>query len=85
MSPYLWTFNYTLRSDGQPGNGMLFDAPSQQYVPPSPFEIERTLGRPIGYTAHARIPNTLRASHLAYMMDDRLITFLAEISQGNRP
>ena len=40
MSPYLWTFDYTLRSDGRPGIGMLFDAPSQQYVPPSLFEIE---------------------------------------------
>ena len=25
---YLWTFNYTLRSDGRPGIGMLLDAPS---------------------------------------------------------
>ena len=79
MSPYLWTFNYTLRSDGRPGIGMLFDAPSQQYVPPSPFEIERALGRPVGYTAHARITDPMRASHPGHMMDGRLIMFLAEI------
>ena len=85
MSPYLWPAKYSIRSDGRPSNGILFDGPSQQYVPLSPFEIERALGKPIGYTAHARIPKLLRASHLAHMVDDRLITFLAEITKANRP
>ena len=85
LSPYLWTFDYTLRSDGRPGIRMLFDAPSQQYVPPSPFEIEQALGRPVGYTAHGRITDAMRAFHLGHMMDGRLIMFLAEILQGTKP
>ena len=85
LSPYLWTRDYTLRSDGRPGIGMLVDTPSQQYVPPSPFEIEQALGRPVGYSAHGRITDDMRASHLGHMMDGRLIMFLAEILQGTKP
>ena len=85
LSPYLWTSDYTLRSDGRPGIGMMFDAPSQQYVPPSPFEIEQAVGRPVGYTTHGRITDAMRASHLGHMMDGRLIMFLAEILQGTKP
>ena len=78
-SPYLWTCDYTLRSDGRPGIRTLFDAPSQQYVPLSLFEIEQALGRPVGYTAHGRITGAMCASHLGHMMNGRLIMFLAEI------
>ena len=44
LPPYLDSPDYSLKPDGTPGYGMVYDANLQQWQAPTPYELERALG-----------------------------------------